>query len=243
MSALAHMFETRGFATVAIGLVRYQMEQVRPPRGLWTPFQLGRPFGEPGDAAFQRRVLMRALGLLERTDGPVILEDYPDDPPGWSDAPDWVPPLEAGTIEVGPAGAETLIERFGEELARLLPAWEAAQARFGRTSVGLSGQAPGAWPSFAAAVLRGELPLAAPHVTTALSLRFWCDDVKALYSEAAQAHGPAPASRQIDGWFWRSTVAGQLLVRVRTVGMESPNNALKTVSGRFLVPAPYLPVP
>ena len=236
------MFEAKGIATVAIGLVRYQMEQVRPPRGLWTPFQLGRPFGEPGDAAFQRRVLTRALGLFERTDGPVILEDFPDDPPGWSDAPDWVPPL--GTPPMAGTGtppSETLVERFGEELARILPAWEAAQARFGRTSVGLSGQAPDAWPGFAAAVLRGELPLAAPHQTTALSLRFWCDDVKALYSEAAQARGPAPASRQIDGWFWRSTVAGPLLVRLRTIGMESSNNALKTVSGRFLVPAPYLP--
>lgn len=79
--------ESRGFATTAIGLVRYQMEQVKPPRGLWTPFQLGRPLGEPEDAVFQRRVLMQALGLLERTDGPVILEDFPDDPPGWSDRP------------------------------------------------------------------------------------------------------------------------------------------------------------
>ena len=242
MSALGHMMESRGFATVAIGLVRYQMEQVRPPRGLWVPFQLGRPLGEPGDAAFQRRVLTRALGLLERTDGPVILEDFPDDPPGWLDAPGWVPPLDAPSMaEASQSPPETLIERFSEELERIRPAWEAAQARFGRTTVGLSGQAPAAWPSFAAAVLRGELPLAPPHETTALSLRFWCDDVKALYAEAAQASGPAPASRQIDGWFWASTVAGHLLIRLRAAGMESANNALKTVSGRFLVPAPFLP--
>ena len=34
MSALAHMLETRGTPTVAIGLVRPQMEKTRPPRGL-----------------------------------------------------------------------------------------------------------------------------------------------------------------------------------------------------------------
>src|ERR1700721_2901202 len=70
VSALAHMLEGRGTPTVAIGLVRPQMEKTPPPRGLWTPFQLGRPLGEPEDSAFQRRVLLQALGLLERRDGP-----------------------------------------------------------------------------------------------------------------------------------------------------------------------------
>jgi len=90
------MLEARGTPTVAIGLVRPQMERTRPPRGLWTPFQLGRPLGEPADPEFQRRVLMRALGLLERHDGPVILEDFPDDPPNWSDTPGWPATIIAG---------------------------------------------------------------------------------------------------------------------------------------------------
>jgi len=34
-------------------------------------------------------VLAQALALFERTDGPVILEDFPDDAPGWSDRPGW----------------------------------------------------------------------------------------------------------------------------------------------------------
>ena len=79
------MLEERGFSTVAIASVRPQAEKTRPPRALWTTSQLGRPLGEPGDAAFQRRVLMAALGLLERTDGPVVLEDFVEDPPGWRD--------------------------------------------------------------------------------------------------------------------------------------------------------------
>ncbi len=229
------MMEERGFATVALGLVRYQMEQVCPPRGLWTPFQLGRPLGEPEDASFQRRVLMDALHLLERADGPAILEDFPDDPPGWHDRPDWCPPI-SDTAEGG-----DLVRRFADEVEALQPAWKRARARHGRTTVGLCGQAPAEWAGCAEAVLAGALPVVPPHATTALAVRFMADDIKAFYSEAAQADGLAPASRQIDGWFWSRTAAGQLLVALRTAAMASPNNALRTVGGRFFVPVPFLP--
>ena len=60
-------------------------------------------------------------------------------------------------------------------------------------------------------------------------------------SLAAQAHGPAPSARQVDAWFWRQTVAGALLVALRSLAMGSENNALKTVGGRFFVPVPWLP--
>ena len=235
------MLESRGFATTAIGLVRYQMEQVRPPRGLWTPFQLGRPLGEPEDPAFQRRVLMQALGLLVRDDGPVILEDFPDDPPGWLDVPEWQPPFASAAPSPVPSDPADWSARFAAELATVQPFWKQAQARFGRTTVGLSGQRLEDWPPFAAAILRGELPVVPPHETAALSMRFLSDDIKALYGEAAQSVGKAPAARQIDDWFWRRTVAGQLLIALRALAIASDNNALKTVGSRFFVPTPFLP--
>ncbi len=222
------MLETRGIATVALGLVRYQMEQTRPPRGLWTPFQLGRPLGEPENPAFQRRVIMQALRLLERQDGPVILEDFPDDPSGWSDQPGWQPP------NLTPS------DDFAAELAEIHPAWMRAQSRYGRTTVGLSALPPEAWPRLAAAVIAGELPQVPPHETTALAARFMADDIKALYSEAAQADGPAPASRQINDWFWSRTAAAQTLRALRTTALASENNALKTVGARFFVPTPFI---
>ena len=77
MCALAHKLEARGFPTVALAAVRAQAEKTRPPRALWTAAPLGRPVGEPDDKAFQLRVLRHALGMLERPDGPVILEDFP----------------------------------------------------------------------------------------------------------------------------------------------------------------------
>lgn len=222
------MLEERGFATVALASVRAQAEKTRPPRALWTTSQMGRPLGEPGDPAFQRRVILAALALLERTDGPVILEDFTEDPAGWTDTPGWVPPAL-------PDGD------FAAELMAILPLWHQAQQRHGRTSVGLGFQPPEAWPAFTARFLAGELPVVAPFETAALSLRFACDDIKALYGEAAQAVGPAPSSRQVDAWFWRQTAAGRCLLALRQAAMVSENNALKTVGGRFFVPAPWLP--
>ncbi len=232
------MLEERGFSTVALAGVRAQAEKTRPPRALWTAAVLGRPVGEPDDPAFQTRVVRAALALLERPDGPVILEDFPDDPPGLIDTTDWVAP---GMTQAAVSGAPAAWrDAFAAELAALTPLWQAAQARFGRTSVGLSLQPPGDWPDFVAAVLEGGLPVAPALETTALSVRFLCDDIKALYGEAAQAVGPKPSANQVDAWFWRHTVAGGLLRALRTVAMESENNALKTVGGRFFVPTPWV---
>ena len=224
------MLEERGLATVAIAAVRAQAENTRPPRALWTSAQLGRPLGEPGDPVFQRRVLLAALGMLERSDGPVILADFHDDPPNWRDNPAWIAPPTL----VGPPAA------FAAELDALMPAWRRSQARFGRSTVGLSFLPPEAWAAFVGRVLAGELPTIDGHATTALAVRFLCDDIKAFYQEAGQADGPPPSSRQLDAWFWRGTTGGATLKALRETGMASANNALKTVAGRMFVPAPWV---
>ena len=61
MSALGHYLEEEGIATTQISLIREHTEAMKPPRALWVPFVLGRPFGVPNDAAFQRRVVLAAL--------------------------------------------------------------------------------------------------------------------------------------------------------------------------------------
>ena len=237
---MAHMLEERGLPTTVLALVLPQVENTRPPRALMVPFMLGRPLGEPNDSDFQRRVLLQALRLLERTDGPVILEHFPDDNPSHADRSGWEPSVKVPAPRAFD-DAEAWESAFRDELELVLPAWERFEARFGRSTVGLSGQSLQDWPEFATAFLRGELPTVAMHDTPALALRFLCDDIKAMYGEAAQADGPAPSAGQIDRWFWRETVAGQLLIALRSKAMDSPNNALKTVGGRFFVPVPYLP--
>jgi hypothetical protein len=231
------MLEEEGVSTVALASVRVQAERTRPPRALWTPAVLGRPVGEPDDRDFQMRVLRMALGLLERTDGPVILEDFPDDPPGLTDTPGWIAPSTQAAVFAAP---EDWHAAFAAEMQELMSLWAEAQTRFGRTSTGLSFLPPDAWPALAADVLGGGLPVTPQLGTTALTIRFMCDDIKALYGEAAQARGPKPSPRQVDTWFWRHTVAGEMLRALRTLAMASENNGLKTVGGRFFVPAPWI---
>ncbi len=237
---MAHMLEERGLPTTVLALILPQVEKTRPPRALMLPFMLGRPLGEPNDASFQRRVLLQALRLLERADGPVLLEHFPEDNPSWFDRPDWVPAVSL-QIPGTPHAAAAWEAAFRIELAAVLPVWARFKARFGRTTVGLAGQPPEAWAAFATSFLNGALPTVPLHDTAALALRFLADDLKALYGEAVQADGAPPSARQIDQWFWGRTVAGQLLIALRGVALESENNALKTVGGRYFVPVPYLP--
>jgi hypothetical protein len=62
---VAAELERQGIATVAIQLLRWVAERVRPPRALLVPFRHGYPLGGPNDPAQQRAVLEAALALLE----------------------------------------------------------------------------------------------------------------------------------------------------------------------------------
>ena len=80
MGGLAHYIEDEGVATTQISLIREHSESIKPPRALWVSFELGRPLGVPDDPAFQKRVLLAALRLLDTDSGPV-LEDFGEDAP------------------------------------------------------------------------------------------------------------------------------------------------------------------
>jgi hypothetical protein len=201
---------------------------------------LGRPFGAPDSPTLQREVLVAALGLLERTDGPVILETFPGGDPGGVERAGWQP-VVALPAPVDTDSAQQWASLFRAELDRILPVWARARARTGRTTVGLAGQAPDQFPAFAAQLLMGQRPTVPAHYSAALAMRFMADDLKALYGEAAQADGSAVSAQQVDAWFWRRTQAGRLLIALRTASQLSEDTAIKTVGGRFLVPVKWLP--
>ena len=123
MGAVSHFLEDEGIATTGISLVRVNTERMELPRFLWVPFELGRPFGAPHEPEFQRRVLRAALGLLERRDGPVVLEDFPDDAPAGADdddGPGWSCPVSFAGAAGDDAG---LTGEVLAELRRLAP-WQ-----------------------------------------------------------------------------------------------------------------------
>lgn len=70
---LAAAIESAGIATTSIILLREIAEQLGVPRALAVPFPLGFPLGAPDDAELQRKVMLRAFGLLE-SDRPVIAD-------------------------------------------------------------------------------------------------------------------------------------------------------------------------
>ena len=125
-------------------------EQIRPPRALAVPFELGRPLGAPNEPAFQRRVLEDCLNLLERPTGPV-LEDFPDPPPGEAAAdqePDGAPDGWACPVNFAPpvadmSDADVLHEALLQEVALLRPWYDRSKDnRNGRTGFGISEKTP-----------------------------------------------------------------------------------------------------
>lgn len=75
VSLIAAEIERRGIATTCIVLLREVAEKMHPPRALAVPFPHGFPLGAPNDRELQKKVIRAALGLVGRTDVPV-LEDY-----------------------------------------------------------------------------------------------------------------------------------------------------------------------
>ncbi len=230
MSALAHIIESLGVATVVISLIRPHTEKVQPPRALWVPFQLGRPLGSPGEPDFQARVLRQALDLLERRDGPVILDDFADDEPRAADDPAWMPPFESAAA-AGPEGAALI-----EELARMRPFYDRAVSVRGRSTVGLSGlDLPQAVDFLASCLAAFPASSPAPSLTPGLALRFVADDLKAAWTEAASLQGK-PSSGQLGDWLWQRTALGRALLGLRERALASENAQFKAVGGTLLVP-------
>jgi hypothetical protein len=245
VSALGHYIEEEGIATVGIALIRPQAERTRPPRALWVPFELGRPLGPPNDKAFQKRVILEALQLLEaEAGGPVLLADFPDDDP--REVPDdrWRPPLSSPHPNPPPqagegmGGGAALADELLAEMLGLAAAYARSCTERGRSTVGLSGLAPAAFGEYIAAWLRGPPPPSPiPDMSPILCLRFAVDDLKAYVLEAAIAGGSAPSSRQLGDWLWNRTACGDAIRELRRIVSSVADERAKLVANMFLVPA------
>jgi hypothetical protein len=240
VSALGHYLEEEGIPTVAISLIRPQTENTKPPRALWVPFELGRPFGPPNDAAFQRRVMLTALRQLERERGPVIIEDFPEEDPRERPDPAWRPPL--GKPDLNGASAMRLAAVLEDESARVETLYRRAAEERGRTIVGLSGLSIGEAGRYMASWLRGQNPESPnTEMSAPLVLRFAVDDLKAAYIEVALSGFAKPSSKQLGDWLWNDTAAGAAIFALRSMYLTSDAERLKAIAGLFLVPGVRVP--
>ena len=221
MGGLAHYIEAGGISTVGISLIREHTEAIQPPRALWVPFPLGRPFGVPHDRDFQMDVLYSLLAVLEETSGPVIV-DYERDVPSEDIDIAWACALPLPPLPEADGEAERLAQGIEAEVNFLLP-WHAEFARRnGRTLYGLANLRIEDAPrlgTFLAAFAVGETPPLPEGTSGTLptALRPIIDDLKTLYLEAASVQ-PArgmPDPYRLNGWLYRETRLGDLLYRVR----------------------------
>jgi fermentation-respiration switch protein FrsA (DUF1100 family) len=240
VSALGHYLEEEGIPTVAISLIRPQTEKTGPPRALWVPFELGRPFGPPSDAAFQKRVILAALRLFERERGPVIIEDFPEEDPRERPDPAWRPPFSKPNLEEG--SAARLAVALEDESERVEAAYRRAAKERGRSIVGLSGLSIGEAGRYMASWLRGQTPeSSSAEMSAPLMLRFAVDDLKAAYIEVALSRSAKPSSKQLGDWFWNDTAGGAAIFALRSMYLTSEEERLKAIAGLFLVPGVRVP--
>jgi hypothetical protein len=245
VGALAHYLEEAGLATTQISLVRPHTERIRPPRALWVPFELGRPFGAPGDSAFQRRVIGKALGLLERKDGPVIedfLEDAPKSP-RTGDGSGWVCPVALGAPVGADAAPGTLAKAIAAEMHQLHPWYDIGlKSRNGRTTVGLSRMEIADLAAFITGFLGRAWPKNPREGVKLIDmLKYATEDLKSFYLEAAAAQpGHQANSTELDNWFWDETTASTLLFALRPILIESGDEYAAKTGARTLIPAAQL---
>lgn len=220
MGALGHFLEREGIPTVGISLVREHTETIRPPRALWVTFELGRPFGIPDDAAFQRRTMQAALDLFGRTDGPLIA-DYPEHVAEEADFTGWACP-----INLAPTATDTL----AAEIDRLAVWYDRAVAAQGRTTVGVSGLDMPAAGTLVTMALAGSLPTAQP-------LKQAIDDLKAYYLEAASAFPDPGSSRTRRAWLWDETILAKSLLALQPKLAASTDAQHRILGNLTMIPA------
>lgn len=239
MGAVAHHLEANGIPTTGISLIRDNTERMRPPRALWVPFELGRPFGPPGDAAFQTRVLRAALALLERDDGPPILDDFPEDAPVAATADDdegMVCPVSFPRPQA--ADDPALVRAVVDEIALLAPWYRlAVEQRGGRTTVGVTGVPVEEAARFLGRTLEGGAVPLKDGWSLAESIRFAAEDLGNWYLEAASARpGGAASGAALRDWLWGETGAGDLMLRVARAHAASDDPVMRRVATGALVP-------
>lgn len=232
---LGHYLEAEGLATTIVSLVRLHSETTQPPRSLFVPFELGRPLGSPNDPALQRRVLESALALLERDDGPYVLADFEHSDDVAELDQNWVVPSDV-PVCIDLSDVDGVLKLLQDEVSWLKPAYDNAKALRGRTTVGVAQLSMAEIAGHIASFLKG------PHeksprddISAAMALRFGADDLKAYYYEAGAASGQ-PSSWQLGTWFWRNTVAGQILIALRVAALESDDKRFHIVCSSFIVP-------
>jgi hypothetical protein len=196
----------------------------------------------PDDPAFQTRVLMHVLELLETPGGPVI-KYFPEDAPTGAN-PAGPPACPVNFTATGKHAdlADRLVSTFKQEVSQMRNWYDLAVKKRGRTTSGTTGLGPEETAEFLAAFVRGDRgsnPVAA--VSPATALRMAAEDLKAYYLEAVTAQPGQPTdSATLNDWFWSRTAAAGILNRIRLICLDIQDNEFQLLGKLLLIPRTQL---
>ena len=242
MGGLAHYMEEEGLATTQISLIHEHTEIIKPPRALWVPFELGRPFGVPDNPDFQTKILECALELLNAPGGP-ILEEFPEEaPPDDSEVEVLACPVNfAGSKPEGEKD-DFLVAAFQLEMSQMRNWYDLAVEQRGRTTAVTTGLVPEEIAEFLTDFIRGSTDTSpVENVSLATALRMAAEDLKAYYMEAVTAQpGQPTASTTLSNWFWSQTRAAQMIDTVRRICLDNSDPEFQLLGKLLLVPRAQL---
>ena len=237
---MGHFVELAGIATSGISLIREHSLGFRPPRALWVPFPLGRPFGAPNEPAFQTEVLESLFALFNSEGGPSVLGEFPKEAPK--------PDASKTTEAFGPAnwskpteGSADVIGDAKAEVARLSPHHASWVGKPGNRSIaGASGLDPLEIIDFLGDLLSGAPPALPPNAagsSPAAMIRLAGADLRHWCIEAAMDSPSQNLSiNAIDDWFWGKTACAAFLLRLQVVLAQSDQEDIAKVATAALIP-------
>ena len=237
MGVLGHYLEEEGIATTQISLVREHTEKIKPPRALWVPFELGRPFGAP-IALFQTKVLISALQLLEAQEGP-ILSNFPEDAPISDAISSQIFCPVSFVIPIAEMNSyDQMLEALRKEVAEMCIWHNQSFIRSGRTTADVTGLKPEEIVKFFASFISGNREVSpVKGLSTATALRMAAEDLKAVYLEGLSAQpGATLDSTTFANWFWGETIAAKVINAIREICLGLPDNDFQLLGKLLLVP-------
>lgn len=205
-----------------------------PPRALKVPFELGRPLGEPGDPAFQGRVLDALFALLgDSGPGPIVAEFDEDAPSTVADGEVWSCPVSFPVLP-----DDSLSGRLQAEVAALMP-WFQRAGEHKPSGTGTSGLAIDEVVERLTIAERGDLAeLVAPdELALGDWLKLMVEDFKLFYAEAMGAQPKPPGSAEFAHWFWSNSEGGALVRRLREVLSDHEDKVVRTHARFTFVPS------
>ena len=200
---------------------------------------MGHPLGAPDDPAFQKRVLIAVLGLLEAPGSPPVLVDFPEDEPENDEITVLSCPVNFAQSAVESGETDPLQVAFRREMTAMRPWYDMAVNKRKRTTVGVSGIGLEVLGDFIYAFAKGDEPENPRNdISLVYTLKLAVEDLKSYYTEGITAQpGQAGASSQVlQDWFWDETVAGKVLLAVKKVCEASPDKMTSMIGSHFLVP-------